>query len=65
MNQPTTAAAPPPRPIPAIPGGGSWRFDEARWQWVANEASAAPSTPAAEPAAPIAAPAGKQPSTEE
>lgn len=25
------------RPIPPLPGGGSWRFDEAAWEWVSND----------------------------
>jgi len=24
------------RDIPTPPGGGSWRFDEARWEWIDN-----------------------------
>ena len=22
------------RDVPPIPGGGSWRFDEAAWEWI-------------------------------
>lgn len=42
------------RPIPPLPGGGSWHFDEKSWEWVSNtQAPAAqpdtvPETPIAE-----------------
>lgn len=25
------------RPIPPLPGGGSWRFDEAAWAWISKD----------------------------
>jgi len=25
------------RDIPVPPGGGSWIFDESKWEWVSNE----------------------------
>jgi len=25
------------RAIPAIPGGGSWTFDEEQWAWISND----------------------------
>lgn len=28
------AVAQPARDIPPPPGGGSWRFDEALWEWI-------------------------------
>lgn len=28
--------AKPAREIPLPPGGGSWKFDEARWEWIDN-----------------------------
>jgi hypothetical protein len=36
-----------PRPIPPLPGGGSWRFDEEAWEWVSRDT--APAEPAAQP----------------
>ena len=38
-----------PRPIPPLPGGGSWRFDEDAWEWVSRDP--APAEPAAQPPA--------------
>jgi len=35
------------QPIPPLPGGGSWRFDEAAWEWVST--SPAPAEPTAQP----------------
>lgn len=35
MTTETTSA--PARDIPVPPGGGSWRFDEAAWDWVSND----------------------------
>ncbi|WP_312548181.1 hypothetical protein [Massilia sp.] len=29
------------RIIPALPGGGSWRFDEAAWQWIPHDPASA------------------------
>jgi hypothetical protein len=37
------------RPIPPLPGGGSWRFDETIWDWVSNDP--APQAPAEQSAA--------------
>lgn len=34
------------REMPPIPGGGSWRFNEADWKWESNN----PIDPAAQPA---------------
>jgi len=34
------------RAIPPLPGGGSWRFDEAAWEWISNDV--APAEQAAE-----------------
>jgi hypothetical protein len=39
----------PPRAIPPLPGGGSWRFDEPSWAWISNDPS--PQAPAEQPAA--------------
>lgn len=25
------------RPIPPIPGGGSWTFEEEQWAWISND----------------------------
>jgi len=45
-----------PRPIPPLPGGGSWSFDEAKWDWVSNDPApeAVPSQPVAIPETPSA-----------
>jgi hypothetical protein len=40
----------PARDIPVPPGGGSWRFDEAKSEWVSND----PVPPATESAAEVA-----------
>jgi hypothetical protein len=37
------------RPIPPLPGGGSWTFDEAAWEWVSNDP--VPQAAAEQPAA--------------
>lgn len=44
MNEQTNA-----RPIPPLPGGGSWRFDESAWSWIATDLAA--QAPAEQPAA--------------
>jgi hypothetical protein len=44
MNEPTNT-----RPIPPLPGGGSWIFDDVAWRWVSNDP--APQAPAEQPAA--------------
>lgn len=43
------------RPIPPLPGGGSWRFDDSAGQWISND-------PAPQPEA---APSAEQPSAPE
>jgi hypothetical protein len=30
------------RPIPPIPGGGSWTFDYNAWEWVSNDPAPQP-----------------------
>lgn len=41
------------RAIPVPPGGGSWRFNEAKWEWVSNDPTPADEQSAAtEPGAP-------------
>ena len=49
MNIDKTQVAPPEREIPTPPGGGSWTFDQAAWEWVSNDPVpvAADETPAA------------------
>jgi len=37
------------RPIPPLPGGGSWHFDETAWEWISNDP--APAAPATDPTA--------------
>lgn len=36
MNIQKQSAASIAREIPPMPGGGSWRFDEAAWEWVST-----------------------------
>jgi hypothetical protein len=66
MYEPTNDAQP-PREIPLPPGGGSWRFDEARWAWAPNDGTVPQEQPAAaDPAAaPTEAQAAEQPTIEE
>ncbi|MDN4057124.1 hypothetical protein QPK31_02690 [Massilia sp. YIM B02769] len=42
----TDITKPESRPIPPLPGGGSWRFDDATWDWISNDV--APAEQAAE-----------------
>lgn len=47
----TDTIQPDTRPIPPLPGGGSWRFDEQAWEWVSNDPApveASPETPSAD-----------------
>lgn len=38
MNIDKTHGAPPDaREIPQPPGGGSWTFDQDRWEWISND----------------------------
>jgi hypothetical protein len=37
------------RPIPPLPGGGSWTFDETSWKWISNDP--VPAEPAEQTAA--------------
>jgi len=37
----TDITKPESRPIPPLPGGGSWSFDEAAWEWISNDAAPA------------------------
>jgi hypothetical protein len=37
------------RPIPPLPGGGSWTFDETAWAWISNGPTA--QVPVEQPAA--------------
>jgi hypothetical protein len=46
------------RLVPPLPGGGSWTFDETRWEWVSNDS--APAAPATQDAAPTEAPSADQ-----
>ena len=46
MNNTNTQDA---RPIPPLPGGGSWTFDEAAWAWVSNDPT--PPEPTEQPSA--------------
>ncbi|SFD83372.1 hypothetical protein [Massilia yuzhufengensis] len=57
MNiQKNQSGAPAARDIPPMPGGGTFRFDEATWEWV----STYPVPTEAPAAAPVAA-AGNEP----
>jgi hypothetical protein len=44
MNQTST------RPIPPLPGGGSWTFDDIAWKWVSNDPAPVEEQPAEQPA---------------
>lgn len=48
MSEPTDT-----RPIPPLPGGGSWTFDETARKWISNDPAAASEAqaPAEQPAA--------------
>lgn len=37
----TDITKPESRPIPPLPGGGSWRFDEATGEWISNDVAPA------------------------
>jgi len=43
----TTNQGAAPRDIPTPPGGGSWTFDDAKWEWVSNDPTPAVEEPPA------------------
>lgn len=49
MKKVTTDAVAEPaadqREVPTPPGGGSWRFDRTKWEWVSSEPAPEPAEP--------------------